>query len=226
MTAASPSSGRGRLGRRSTRSGPKVTISVSRPSAITGPASSRSPRSGIGQVWRACQPPASTSEGPTTTLTATPPARAGPSPPPPSVTMTTSRRTPRATNSADASARRHGASARVVAAAAVVALMALVAGCSTPTSSSSTTTSTTLDDSGTTTTTEPAAESVVFTASEGNIDAYLPTDPFTRQRVVAAGTGPVGTVPHGQICFDANGSRRFVVAETRTPVSGTPAVAS
>ena len=67
---------------------------------------------------------------------------------------------------------------------------------------------------------------MVFTATEGNIDAYLPTDPFTRQRVVAAGTGPVGTSPHGQICFDSNGSRRFVVAETRTPVSGTPAVAS
>jgi hypothetical protein len=114
----------------------------------------------------------------------------------------------------------------VVAAAALVALLALLAGCSNPTSSSSTTTSSTVDDGGTTTTTEPAPASIVFTATEGNIDAYLPTDPFTRQRVVAAGTGPVGTSPHGQICFDSNGSRRFVVAETRTPVSGTPAVAS
>ena len=63
----------------------------------------------------------------------------------------------------------------------------------------------------------PTPTTVVFTATEGNIDAYLPTDPFTRQRVVAAGTGPAGTTPHGQICFDSNGSRRFVVAETRTP---------
>ncbi len=138
--------------------------------------------------------------------------------------MTRTRRTQRATTS-DAtgapSPRRWNRRALVVVVVAA-ALAALVVGCSSPTSSSSTTTST-LDSGGATTTTAPEAQSVVFTTVAGNIDAYLPTDPFTRQRVVAAGTGPAGTAPHGQICFDSNGSRRFVVAETRTPVPGSTA---
>ena len=47
--------------------------------------------------------------------------------------------------------------------------------------------------------------------------------PYRRQRVVAAGTAPDGIEPHGQICFAPDGSRRFVVAETRPAAAGTPA---
>ena len=119
-------------------------------------------------------------------------------------------------------ARRTG----LVLVAGVALLTALVASCSSPKSSSSSTTTSTLAPGVVTTTTTPEADAVVFAATEGNIDAYLPTDPFTRQRVVAAGTGPAGTTPHGQICFDSNGSRRFVVAETRTPVAGATTPAS
>ena len=140
--------------------------------------------------------------------------------------MTRTRRTHRATAATGPTALRPRPSVQVVAVAALVAVLALLAGCSNPSSSSSSTTTSTVDVGGSTTTTEPAAESIVFTTVESNIDAYLPTDPFTRQRVVAAGTGPAGTSPHGQICFDSNGSRRFVVAETRTPHAGTPPVAS
>ena len=133
--------------------------------------------------------------------------------------MTRTRRTRR-----DATAARSTrAPARVLIAVVATAILLALTGCSSPSSSSSSTTTSTVDVGGSTTTTEPTADTIVFAASEGNIDAYLPTDPFTRQRVVAAGTGPVGTTPHGQICFDSNGSRRFVVAETRTPPAGSPA---
>ncbi len=133
--------------------------------------------------------------------------------------MTRTRRTRR--DSATARPTRPWSRAAVLI-VATATLVALAVGCSSPSSSSSSTTST-VDSGGSTTTTEATPDTIVFAASEGNIDAYLPTDPFTRQRVVAAGTGPVGTTPHGQICFDSNGSRRFVVAETRTPATGSPA---
>lgn len=140
--------------------------------------------------------------------------------------MTRTRRTRRdAATATPAVARGPGSGSRARALVALVtltALLGLAVGCSNSSSSSSTTTST-LDTADSTTTTEATPDTIVFAASEGNIDAYLPADPFTRQRVVAAGTGPVGTTPHGQICFDSNGSRRFVVAETRTPTAGSPA---
>jgi hypothetical protein len=59
----------------------------------------------------------------------------------------------------------------------------------------------------------------------GNIDAYDTQPPFKRQRVVAAGTAPDGSEPHGQICFLPDGSRRFVVAESRPAGPATPASA-
>jgi hypothetical protein len=135
--------------------------------------------------------------------------------------MTTSRSTsivPTARTATNVAAPRSLGWHRLAVVLVAVALVALAA-CSSPSPSSSSTT-TTSDPGDPTTTTEPDAATVVFTTNAGNIDAYLAADPFTRQRVVAAGTGPAGTAPHGQICFDSNGSRRFVVAETRTPPVG------
>src|SRR3954454_6871803 len=106
-----------------------------------------------------------------------------------------------------------------------VALLLVAAGCSSnkanDTSAASSTTESSAPDQTTTTTTADA-QAVVFLATGGNIAAYLSISPYTRQRVVAAGTGPVGTVPHGQVCFAPDGSRRFVIAETRTPDGAAP----
>ena len=77
----------------------------------------------------------------------------------------------------------------------------------------------------TSTTQAPGKDAVVFVSVGGNIDAYAAQPPFDRQRVVAAGTAADGSEPHGQICFLPDGSRRFVVAETRPARAGRPAAA-
>ncbi len=105
-------------------------------------------------------------------------------------------------------------------------VVAYSAGCSTS-SRSATSTTTSLapsaTDGATSSTTTPAAAAIVFATVDGAIDAYLSVPPYTRQRVIAAGTAPNGNEPHGQICFAPDGSRRFVVAETKaadtTPAS-------
>jgi hypothetical protein len=102
-----------------------------------------------------------------------------------------------------------------------VVLLAAVACSSSKPKAAPPTTSTQPPGSVTTTTTADA-QPVVFAATDGNIDAYLTDQPFTRQRVVAAGTGPDHAVPHGQVCFVPDGSRRFVIAETRTPDGAAP----
>jgi len=76
-----------------------------------------------------------------------------------------------------------------------------------------------------TSTTQPGQDAVAFVSVGGNIDAYDTRSPYQRQRVVAAGTAPDGSEPHGQICFTPDGSRRFVVAETRPAAAGAPASA-
>ncbi len=109
-----------------------------------------------------------------------------------------------------------------LAAALALAVASVVAGCSsgsTPTTTPTTATpSTTAPPS--TSTTEPGTEAVVFVSVDGNIDAYDSQAPYDRQRVVAAGTAPNGSEPHGQICFLPDGTKRFVVAETRPAVAG------
>jgi hypothetical protein len=101
--------------------------------------------------------------------------------------------------------------------AVAMALLLLVASCSSSKTKTATSSTTTPPPGQVTTTTVPEAQGVLFSATDGNIDAYLTLPPYTRQRVVATGTGPAGTTPHGQICFTPDGSRRFVIAETRTP---------
>lgn len=101
--------------------------------------------------------------------------------------------------------------------AVAVTLLLLVAACSSPKARTATSSTTTSPPGQVTTTTVPEAQGVLFAATEGNIDAYLTLAPYTRQRVVASGTGPPGTTAHGQICFTPDGSRRFVIAETRRP---------
>ena len=100
------------------------------------------------------------------------------------------------------------------------ALVVVAAACSSSHPKAAGPTTSTLPPGEVTTTTTPDAQTVVIAATGGNIDAYLSITPYTRQRVVAAGTGPDGTVPHGQVCFVPDGSRRFVIAETRTPPGG------
>jgi len=105
----------------------------------------------------------------------------------------------------------------------------LVAACSSTGSddSASTTeppTSTPTTAAPTTSTTQPPGkDAVVFVTVGGNIDVYSTQPPFDRQRVVAAGTAPDGSEAHGQVCFLPDGSRRFVVAETRPAQAGKPA---
>ncbi len=115
----------------------------------------------------------------------------------------------------------------VLAAALALALASVVAGCSS--GSIPTTTPTTAMPSTTappsTSTTEPGTDAVVFVSVGGNIDAYDSQAPYDRQRVVAAGTAPNGSEPHGQICFLPDATKRFVVAETRPAAAGTPAAA-
>ncbi len=104
-----------------------------------------------------------------------------------------------------------------------VILMAMACSSSKPKAAAPTTSTSSLSEATTSTTAVDAAP-IVFTAAAGTIDAYLTSSPYTRQRVVAAGTGRDGTTPHGQICFVPDGTRRFVVAEIRTP-AGAPAAA-
>ncbi len=112
-------------------------------------------------------------------------------------------------------------------AALALAVASVVAGCSS--GSTPTTTPTTVAPSTTapasTSTTQPGTQAVVFVSVDGNIDAYASQAPYDRQRVVAAGTAPDGSEPHGQICFLPDGTKRFVVAETRPAAGGTPASA-
>ncbi|HEY5154291.1 MAG TPA: hypothetical protein VIJ47_06125 [Acidimicrobiales bacterium] len=117
----------------------------------------------------------------------------------------------------------------LVAVVIATSVVATLAGCSSPRRSTASTSSTggstaSSDGSGTSTTTTPAADAIVFTTVDGAIDAYRSVPPYTRQRVIAAGTAPDGNEPHGQICFSPDGSRRFVVAETK-PAGATPASA-
>jgi len=113
---------------------------------------------------------------------------------------------------------------RVVALALVAAsLVSITAACSSPKKTVTPEIAPT-EQPGAVTTTVPQDQGVVFSAVDGNIDAYLSVAPFTKQRVVAAGTGPEGTTPHGQICFAPDATKRFVIAETRTP-RGFPATA-
>ena len=117
---------------------------------------------------------------------------------------------------------------RTITAVALAAFVVAGAGaCSSPSRSAGPTTTTpssptSSDSSGTSSTTAPQAQAIVFATVDGNIDAYLSVPPYTRQRVIAAGTAPDGTEPHGQICFSPDGSRRFVVAETK-PAGTAPA---
>jgi hypothetical protein len=124
--------------------------------------------------------------------------------------------------------RRHRRTATIL--AVLLIATAVAAGCSSgsspssspPTSARSTTTST---EASPGTTQQPGSQAIVFLSVGGNIDAYAAAAPYTRQRVVAAGTAPQGIEPHGQICFAPDGSRRFVVAETRPAAPGAPAAA-
>ena len=108
--------------------------------------------------------------------------------------------------------------------AVVVAVLVATASACSSSSHGSATPSTTTTAPASTTTTSPDAQALVFAPVGGNIDVYLSEAPYTRQRVVVAGTGPEGTAPHGQVCFLPDGTRRFVVAETSTPAGG-PATA-
>ncbi len=117
--------------------------------------------------------------------------------------------------------------ATTLACGALALAAVVVTGCSsgstpttTPTSAPTTTTTPTPS-----TTEQPGKNAVLFVAVSGNIDAYATQAPYSRQRVVAAGTAPDGTEPHGQICFFPDGSRRFVVAESRPAVAGSAAAA-
>ena len=111
--------------------------------------------------------------------------------------------------------------------ALVVALGALATACSSSSApeTAPTTVAPTTTQPPSTTTTQPGHDAVVFVSVGGNIDAYATQPPFDRQRVVAAGTVADGSEPHGQICFLPDGSRRFVVAETRPASGSTPAAA-
>jgi sugar lactone lactonase YvrE len=114
---------------------------------------------------------------------------------------------------------------RLLALLAVLATTAAMAaacssGGSSTAASTSTSTSTSTTQPAPTTTTVPGKSAVVLLSVGGNIDAYAANPPFTRQRVVAAGSAPGGIEPHGQICFFPDGSRRFVTAETRPAAAG------
>jgi hypothetical protein len=122
---------------------------------------------------------------------------------------------------------RRATSARALAIAGAAVVAALVAGCSSSADNSAapTTVGPTTTAPVSTSTTQPGQDAVVFVSVGGNIDAYASHPPFDRQRVVAAGTAADGSEAHGQICFLPDGSRRFVVAETRPARGATPASA-
>jgi hypothetical protein len=117
----------------------------------------------------------------------------------------------------------------VLLAGALSAVALLAAACSSTSNGDSAPTTTPAPSTtvapSTSTTEAPGKNAVVFVSVGGNIDAYAAQPPFDRQRVVAAGTAPDGSEPHGQICFLPDGSRRFVVAETRPARPGRPAAA-
>jgi hypothetical protein len=123
--------------------------------------------------------------------------------------------------------RAPSARARAFAVAGAALVVALVAGCSSTASNTTapTTVAPTTTAPASTSTTQPGHDAVVFVSVGGNIDAYASQPPFDRQRVVAAGTAADGSEPHGQICFLPDGSRRFLVAESRPAHDGAPASA-
>jgi len=104
----------------------------------------------------------------------------------------------------------------------------VVAGCSSgsnPTATPTTVGPTSTTAPASTSTTQPGTDAVAFVSVGGNIDAYDTQSPYDRQRVVAAGTAADGSEPHGQICFTPDGTKRFVVAETRPATAAAPASA-
>jgi hypothetical protein len=114
--------------------------------------------------------------------------------------------------------------ATILAVGLAVATAVALSGCSsTSTDGSAATTAAPPTTPAPTSTTTPGSDAVLFVAVGGNIDAYDTQPPFHRERVVAAGTAPDGSEPHGQICFYPDGSRRFVVAETRAAAPGVAA---
>jgi hypothetical protein len=122
----------------------------------------------------------------------------------------------RAADHAASARRRLGAVA--VAAALACGLAACSSSANTATPATTEPPSTTAPPS--TTTTAPGTDATVFVSVGGNIDAYDSQSPYHRQRVVAAGTASDGSEPHGQICFLPDGTKRFVVAETRPAAAG------